>query len=227
MLALPVPAAWADGPWSSTIGASTDYVFRGVSQTYDSAALQLGGNYQSPLGWFIGAWGSNVDPYPHEGASAELDLYGGYTQLIGAEFSARFAYTHYLYVDDPRPTHYDYDEVSVSLGYLDRLAATLSYAPNAISYAVVGFVRRDPTGALEITGRWPVWRQLSLTAGAGYYDLQRMFGVSYWAADVGASYVYRRLTIEVTHFFAEESLRQLYGEQSANGTWTLSATVRF
>lgn len=224
---LPVRASWAEGPWSATIGATTDYVFRGVSQTYDSGAVQLGGNYQSPLGWFVGAWGSNVNPYPHAGASAELDLYAGITRPLGADFSTRLAFTHYAYVDDPRPAHYDYDELTLSMGYLDRLAATISYEPNDSTYSALGYAHRGPAAALEVTGRWPVWRSLSLTAGAGYYDLQRMFGVSYWAGNLGMSYVYRRLTMELNHFFADDTVRRLYEEQSANGTWTLSATLRF
>jgi hypothetical protein len=65
-------------------------------------------------------------------------------------------------------------------------------------------------GAFEVTGRWPVWRDLSLAAGVGYYDLQRLFGVSYWAGNVGASYVYRRLTLELNHYFADDTVRRLY-----------------
>lgn len=224
---LPVGVSWAEGPWSATIGATTEYVYRGVSQTYDSGALQLGGNYQSPMGWFAGAWGSNVNPYPHGGASAELDLYAGVTRPLGTDFSARLAYTHYAYLDDPRPAHYDYDELSFSVGYLDRLAATISYEPNNNMYSALGYPHRQPAGALEVTGRWPVWRSLSLIAGTGYYDLQRMFGVSYWAGNLGMSYVHQRLIVEVNRFFADETVRRLFEEQSANGAWTLSATLRF
>jgi uncharacterized protein (TIGR02001 family) len=227
LLLVPVTPVQAQSPWSATIGATTDYIFRGVSQTYDSGAVQVGGSYQSSLGWFAGAWASNVNPYPHAGASAELDLYAGYTRALGSDFSARFAYTHYTYVDDPRPAHYDYDELSATIGYLDRLAATLSYQPNYSNYSYLGFARHEPSGTLEVTGRWPVKCGVSLTAGAGYYDLHRVFGVSYWAADAGVSYVYRRLSMEVGHYFAEGTVGRLYGEQTANGTWTLSATLRF
>jgi uncharacterized protein (TIGR02001 family) len=220
-------AARADGTWSASIGATTDYIFRGVSQTYDSAAVQLGGNYQNSLGWFVGAWGSNVDPYPHAGGSAELDLYAGVTRPIGADFSARLAYTHYTYLDDPRPAHYGYDEISISAAYLDRIAATLSFQPDTTGYSNFGYADHHASGAFELTGRWPIWRDLSVTAGVGYYDLERLFGVSYWAGNTGASYVYRRLTLELNHYFADGTVRRLYSDQSANGTWTFSAVLRF
>ena len=220
-------AARADGTWSGSVGATTDYIFRGVSQTYDSAAVQLGGSYQNSLGWFVGAWGSNVDPYPHGGASAELDLYAGVTRPIGADFSARLAYTHYTYLDDPRPAHYDYDEISISAAYLDRIAATLSFQPDTTAYSNFGYSDHHASGAFELTGRWPVWRDLSVTAGVGYYDLEHLFGVTYWAGNAGASYVYRRLTLELNHYFADGTVRRLYSDQSANGTWTFSAVLRF
>lgn len=217
----------ADSPWSASLGATSDYVLRGVSQTYDSAAVQLGGSYQIPEGWFAGIWGSNVNPYPHAGSSLELDLYGGFTRSINPDFSARIAYTHYAYLDDPRPAHYDYDEFALSAAYLDRLAVTLSVQPDLTGYSNVGYARHELCGSLEVTGRWPVWRDLSLSAGAGYYDLQRLFGVSYWAGDIGASYVYRHVTFELAHYFAQSTVSRLFSEQSANGTWAFSAVMRF
>src|ERR1700734_3780005 len=53
----------AQNTWSGSIGGTSNYIYRGVSQTYNGAALQLGASYQSAFGWFAGAWGSNVDPY--------------------------------------------------------------------------------------------------------------------------------------------------------------------
>lgn len=220
-------AVHAEGNWNATVTATTDYVLRGVSQTYDSGALQLAGSYQSQYGWFVGAWGSNVNPYPHGGASVELDLFAGLAVPLGEDFSTRVAYTHYAYLDDPRPVSYAYDEVSASVSYLDRLAATLSMQPDNSGYSALGYYRHEPTGALELTGRWPLGHGFFIGAGAGYYDLQRLFGVSYWAANLGASYVYRHLSVQASHFFAENTVRELYEDQSANGTWTLSATLHF
>src|SRR5580698_1796874 len=111
--------AWPDDePWSASIGATTDYVYRGISQTYDHGALQLGANYQSAVGWFAGAWGSNVDPYPRAQSALELDLYTGFRQPLSDDFNAGFTYTHYSYLDDPRPDHYDYDQFELSASYL-------------------------------------------------------------------------------------------------------------
>ncbi len=220
-------AGAADGPWTASIGATTDYVFRGVSQTNDSGALQLGANYQSPEGWFAGAWGSNVDPYPVGAHFLELDLYAGMRRALGDDFNATVSYTRYQYLDDPRPAHYGYDEFALSASYLDVVVATVSYQPDRTLYTDLGFAQRRPSLGYELGARWPLPKGFALVAGAGYYDLSRLFGVNYWAADAGAQFVYRRLRLDLTRYFADSAARQLFDEASANGVWVFSAVYRF
>src|SRR5271165_5324063 len=222
-----LPAGAADGTWSASIGASTDYVYRGVSQTHDSGALQLGANYQSSQGWFAGTWGSNVDPYPFGASAIELDLYTGIHRPLGEDFAATVSYTRYQYLDDPRRAHYDYDEFAVSASYRDNLVATLSYQPGSTLYSDLGFARRRASYAYELGARWPVPNGFGLVAGAGYYDLSRLFGVKYWAADAGVQYVYRRLTLDLTRYFADSAVSRLYEGASADGAWVFSAVYRF
>ena len=61
-----------------------DYRFRGVSQTYTQPAVQAGVEYASTIGVYGGTWGSNVSGNQFlNGASLELDLYGGYRRTYG------------------------------------------------------------------------------------------------------------------------------------------------
>jgi uncharacterized protein (TIGR02001 family) len=227
LFALPPLARAADGPWSASVAATTDYVLRGVSQTYDSGALQLGVNYQSPLGWFAGTWASNVDPYPFGVAALELDLYAGFRRPLGDKFNATVTYTHYQYVDDSRPDRYSYDELALSVSYLDEVIATVSYQPDSTLYSDLGFADRRPSLAYELALRWPLPAGFALDAGVGYYDLQRLFGVHYVAGNAGLQYVYRQVTFDVTRFFADSTVSRLFDGASANGTWVLSAVYRF
>jgi uncharacterized protein (TIGR02001 family) len=224
---MPLIARAADGPWSASVGATTDYVFRGVSQTYDSGALQIGINYQNPQGWFAGAWTSNVDPYPFGATALELDLYTGIRRPLGDEFNVSVIYTHYQYVDDARPYRYNYDEIALSASYLDEVVATVSYQPDSTLYSDLGFANRHPSLAYELALRYPLPAGFALTAGVGYYDLQRLFGVHYVAGDAGLQYVYRRVTFELTRFYADSTVQRLYEDASANGNWVLSAVYRF
>jgi uncharacterized protein (TIGR02001 family) len=217
----------ADGSWSASLGATTDYVYRGISQTYGGGAVQLGANYQNPLGWFAGAWGSNVDPYPGGASSKELDLYAGVNRDLGADVTVRGTYTHYAYLKDPRPARYDHNEFAVTIAYLDVVAATVSYQPDSSSYSDLGFAHKRATIAYEITGRWPLRAGFAVTAGGGYYDLHDLFRVGYWAGDVGLSYTHRRLTLDLSRFVCDMTAKRLYEDASANGTWALSALLRF
>ncbi len=220
-------ACEADESWSASVGATSDYVYRGISQTYGGGAVQLGANYQNPLGWFVGAWGSNVDPYPGGASSKELDLYAGINRALDADFTLRGIYTHYAYLQDPRPARYDHNEFAATIAYLDLIAATVSYQPDSTSYSLLGFARKRAAIAYELTGRWPLRGGFAMTAGAGYYDLHDLFRVGYWAGDVGLSYVYRRLSLDLSRFFCDATAARLYEDASANGTWVVSAVMHF
>jgi len=219
--------ARADGPWSGSLAATTDYVFRGVSQTYGGAALQGGINYQTSAGWFAGAWASNVDPYPANSDFVEVNLYAGFGWALGSDWTARASYTRYLYAWDPRPKPYDYGELAFSLGFEDRLAATVSYQPDGTRYSTMGYVRNRPALAYELTGRWPLPRGFALVGGGGYYDLTHLYGVGYWSANVGVSFVRGRFSVDVTRFFSDDTVRRLFGDASADGRWVATVLCRF
>ena len=221
------PLCRADGSWSGQIAATTDYVFGGVSQTYGEPALQAAINYQNPLGWFAGAWASNVNPYPFGVGLAEINVYTGLGWALGSDFTARATYTRYLYAWDRRPAAYDYGELSLTLGFEDRLAATISYQPDSTRYALPGYVRGRPAVAYELTGRWPLPRSFALIAGVGYYDLTRLYGVGYWSGSAGASYLRGRFEIELVAFYNDPVVRRLFEDAAADGHWVATAIWRF
>ena len=139
--------------------------------TAAGGAVQLGANYQNPLGWFAGAWGSNVDPYPGGASSKELDVYAGVNRSLGADFTLRGIYTHYAYLQDPRPARYDHNEFAATIAYLDLIAATVSYQPDSSSYSA-GFCPKASDSRLRThrplaAPRWICgdgWRRLLRSA---------------------------------------------------------------
>jgi uncharacterized protein (TIGR02001 family) len=67
---------------SITVGGTSDYVFRGVSQTLEDPAAQ--GSIDLSYGiFYAGIWGSNVDFNDAPPASAEVDLYAGLRPVWG------------------------------------------------------------------------------------------------------------------------------------------------
>ena len=86
-------------PLSFNVGAVSDYVFRGISQTHGGAALQGGVDYAFSNGFYIGAWGSQVTWVKDAlgSGSTEIDFYGGYKGTINADWSydvGAIAYTY-------------------------------------------------------------------------------------------------------------------------------------
>jgi uncharacterized protein (TIGR02001 family) len=72
---------------SFNVGATTDYRYRGISQSRLQPAVQGGIDYADKSGFYVGAWGSTIKwikdtPGVTKGAT-ELDLYGGYKGALG------------------------------------------------------------------------------------------------------------------------------------------------
>ncbi|HHA18940.1 MAG TPA: hypothetical protein ENK70_04465 [Methylophaga sp.] len=77
--------AWesADGAHSTSasVALSTDYVWRGYSQTDEEAAISGSFDYAHSSGIYVGTWASNVDF--DSDTSIEIDLYGGFASEFG------------------------------------------------------------------------------------------------------------------------------------------------
>lgn len=125
------------GEFSANVGLFSEYYFRGISQTDDAPALQGGMDYsvtldeQSGIGAYLGVWGSNVDfneAAGVDGATLELDIYGGFAGEIGGTgigWDAGFIY--YTYPGADSDLNYDFLEGQVALSYdFGFLAATAS-----------------------------------------------------------------------------------------------------
>ncbi len=70
--------AAAAGEVTSTITATSDYDFRGVSQSAKDPALQVSVDYAHDSGFYAGAWASNIDFGSGIDGDVELDLYLGW-----------------------------------------------------------------------------------------------------------------------------------------------------
>ena len=108
---------------SGNIGASSNYIWRGMTQTKDKSAVN-GGVDLKYNGFYLGTWASNVDFGTQ--ANYELDGYVGYSNTIN-DFSYDFSYTKIMYPDSHDES--DFDEAKIALGYtLGDLTLGTSYA---------------------------------------------------------------------------------------------------
>lgn len=103
LLALGVAVAGAVVSGAAMAGASanaaltTNYVWRGLTQTDDGLALQGGADYAADNGLSAGIWASNYDFVTDDGI--EYDIYGGYAGKAG-DFSYNAGVIRYAYTGD-------------------------------------------------------------------------------------------------------------------------------
>lgn len=156
------------GAFSANAAVTSEYFFRALSQTDDAPALQGRFDYSVALGkslnGYLGVWGSNVDfneDASADGATVEIDLYGGLNGEVGATglgWDAGFIY--YAYPGAADNLDYDFVEVQGALSYDFGLASaslSFNYAPDNFGGSGDAFY---PKLAIDV----PVGKYLTLSA---------------------------------------------------------------
>jgi uncharacterized protein (TIGR02001 family) len=96
----------AKSPYTFTgnIAVSSQYIFRGLSQTNREPAVQGGFDFSHESGLYLGNWNSNIswltDSNSYTSSSIEMDFYGGYRNtfpLFGTDFSYDVGTLYYAY----------------------------------------------------------------------------------------------------------------------------------
>ncbi|MEO7432887.1 MAG: TorF family putative porin [Dokdonella sp.] len=82
---------------TGNIDLTSDYMFRGLTQTWGSPAVQGGADLALSNGFAAGLWGSSISGKSYPGASLELDLYASYGQSFNTDWSWRVGLYTYLY----------------------------------------------------------------------------------------------------------------------------------
>jgi uncharacterized protein (TIGR02001 family) len=120
--------AVADVEVSGNVALTSDYRFRGISQSDEDAAIQGGFDVAFEPGFYVGTWGSVVDfgggPY----GSLELDYYAGWAGNIGdSDIGIDVGYIYYDYPGDDGDVEGDYQEVYTSISWKD-LSVGVAYS---------------------------------------------------------------------------------------------------
>jgi uncharacterized protein (TIGR02001 family) len=110
---------------TANVAASSNYFWRGQTQTQDASAMSGGIDYSNDAGFYAGSWLSNVD-FGNK-TSYELDLYAGFTGTQG-EIGYDVGYIYYAYPDSSGSS--DFGELYGALSW-QWLSLKASYLTNA------------------------------------------------------------------------------------------------
>jgi uncharacterized protein (TIGR02001 family) len=100
------------GEWSANAAMTSNYVWRGLTQTENEAAVQGGIDYASDSGFYVGTWASNVNYGSPDAYSYEHDIYAGFAFDTG-EISWDMGYLYYNY---DKEAEFDFGEVYLGVG---------------------------------------------------------------------------------------------------------------
>ena len=116
----------AESPISWSVAATSDYTFRGASQTDEKPALQASITYTAPVGFYAGVWASNVDF--GDDTDAEIDTYIGYNTDLGDEFvNLDVMLNRYNYVGGDDSSDLAYNELITKLTLGGHVDFTVGY----------------------------------------------------------------------------------------------------
>ena len=168
------------GPsFSFNVGAASDYVFRGVSQTSESPQLFGGVDVSSGI-FYGGVWASNVDF--GDSTDAEIDGYVGVKPTMGP-VSLDFGLIYYGYVNEPSGANWSYWEA--------KAAGSVAVGPGTVGAAVyyspdfTGPADDDDAVYYEINGSIPLAEKVTASGAVGHQEIDGAGDYNTWNVGVG------------------------------------------
>ncbi len=203
--------------WSASATGTSDYVFRGISQTDNDPAIQ--GSIGATYGMFYaGTWASSINF--DDKANIEVDYYAGVTPTWGP-VSFDFGWIYYNY---PGEQTVDYWELKAHAGYevLPKLTAggTFYWSPD------LGGEREyvyEGTLGYELPKTWVFTPTVS--GLVGYTDFETTKDYTYWNA--GLALAVDNLTFDFRYWDTDYSAANCFGSiaSSCDSRFVFSTTL--
>jgi len=150
--------AFAVDGLSANIGATNNYLWRGVTQTQNNSAISGGIDYESKSGFYVGTWASNASWA--DSMTYELDFYGGFSGDISNGLGYDLGYIYYNY---DNAANSDFSEVYAHLTY-----GVFTFGYNTLVDSDAGGSFADDT-YITADAEFEVADGLALTVHAGNY----------------------------------------------------------
>jgi uncharacterized protein (TIGR02001 family) len=163
-IVLTMSAAAAHAEITGTVTATTDYDFRGITQTKQKPAIQGSLDYSHASGFYAGAWASNVDFGNCCDENWELDVYGGWRG--GETIAYDVGLVYYTY---PGAKDIDYPEIYAS--------ATWKVLTGKVWYSWDFGQSGDSAEYYQLDANIPLPANFTLGLHTGYSDGK------YWGSD--------------------------------------------
>ena len=181
---------------------TTDYIWRGTSQTQGDPAIQAGFKAAAGNGLYGSVWGSNVEFAPETHASSEFDFVVGWAGNLADDWALDVNLTHYRY---PGTTaDLDWSELNGTVTWKQNYWAQVGWSNDALA--------TDRKGTYAQLGtRVPLGEQWRLEGAVGHYWLDDAYGDSYAHAQLGAVWAFKApFELRVTAHATDASAKRLF-----------------
>lgn len=165
LMTLGARASAAEVSGSATL--TTDYVWRGTTQTQGDPAVQASAKVAGESGFYASVWGSNVEFAPETHASSELDFTVGWGHNLNDDWAVDVNLLHYRY---PSTTvDLNWTEINGTVTYAGNYWLSLGYSPEALG--------SDEKGLYALIGaKFPINDAFRFEAAAARYFLDDING---------------------------------------------------
>ena len=234
-----IQSASAEVTASANAALTTDYKFRGISQTNSGPAFQGGFDVGLGNGFYVGNWNSNVSFTGATGSGLEMDFYGGYAgEYAGVGYDIGALY--YLYEGAtiaPGSPDLDTLEVYGKLSY-KGFYGKVSYGASKDYFGLTAANgSTDQSGSLytDLGYSYPLTDALSLNLhyGVTSYDksINRLVGPgtekSYDDYSIGAAYTHGKFTYTAAVVGTNQKAENLFGKDATEDSLILTVGTKF
>lgn len=185
LLALALFSGLAQAQIAGNLGLTSDYRFRGVSQTQNALAVQGGIDYAHDSGLYVGNWNSSVSSQLYtEGAGIESDVYVGFKKEFNG-VTVDVGTLNYIYPRAKNGTATDFNthELYVGIGVGSLTAKASQSVTNYF-----GTANSKGSRYYELNLAQPLAGKLSAVAHLGRTEVANNASLNYTDANVGLSY---------------------------------------
>lgn len=221
--------ARADGArvFSGSVGATTDFVFRGLSLTRGKPTAQASLDVEFPREFYVGGFVAGADPNAGPSPAVEFDLWAGRYWQLREDISIDLRLSQYMYPDDPRRVRYDRSELTATLGYRNRLFAAAIYSPNTRAVGSAPGYKDDGAWALELSARHSLNDRYALSGGVGHYGLEGVYGASYDYFNVTFSATFSPFELQLAFLGTDGEAARYFDGDTTGNRFTATALWRF
>ncbi len=191
-ITLSAGAARADEATDLSFNAAvtSDYRYRGISQTRLKPALQGGADFvQQATGLYAGAWASTITWTNDAGGDGdiEIDLYAGKRGELAAGLGYDFGVLTYIYPSNKLATVPGFANANTTEVY-----GQLSYGPALVKYShavtnLFGFVDSKNSGYLDLAANLDAGQGLIVNLHAGRQRVAHSAAASYTDWKIGVT----------------------------------------